>query len=106
MKTLFAVLVVMLAGCADPEGELKALVKGELSDPDSAQFTDVMLSSGKDCIGGKVNAKNKFGGYVGPQAFFASREKVFISHDPGSASDAVQMYLDCSLKTWAAKASG
>jgi hypothetical protein len=60
---------------------LKMNLRQSLKDPDSANFTDVVLY--RDQIGdddlaghyslcGQVNAKNGFGGYSGPQGFVSS----------------------------------
>lgn len=55
--------------------ELKKPVLAELSDPVSAQFKDERLFSNWTLQGsalcGSVNAKNKFGGYIGFRAFRA-----------------------------------
>ena len=51
-------------------------VKGVLKDPDSAQFTDLVVIKPKSfdpkrpgVVCGNVNAKNSFGGYTGPKQF-------------------------------------
>lgn len=52
----------------------KALVRGSLKDPSSAQFQSVFVSrgtSGARILCGEVNAKNSFGGYVGFKRFYA-----------------------------------
>jgi len=47
-------------------------VKKHLRDPDSAQFSGVAFSSiGRPVACGHVNARNAFGGYVGPMPFKA-----------------------------------
>ena len=59
------------------EGELKAAVLNELTDPGSAQFKNLRLiekgPEGKPVLCGEVNAKNKMGGYVGFTRFAAQQ---------------------------------
>ncbi|WP_203308825.1 hypothetical protein [Sphingomonas beigongshangi] len=50
------------------EDRAKESVTTTLSDPGSAQFSDVVV--GKTCVTGKINAKNLFGGYVGYRKFY------------------------------------
>lgn len=54
--------------------KIKSNVRGQLKDPDSAQFKDLKLVNKGDAIYlcGKFNAKNAFGGYTGYIWFFAS----------------------------------
>lgn len=49
-------------------------VRASLKDPDSAQFTNDVTGPGVVC--GKVNAKNSFGGFVGPRSYVASVQGV------------------------------
>lgn len=53
-------------------------VRASLKDPESAQFTDDVTGPGVVC--GKVNAKNSFGGYVGPRQYVASVQGVTTSY--------------------------
>ena len=48
-------------------------IKARLRDPESARFTDVVVSrrSGSPVVCGYVNAKNGFGGYVGKEPFIS-----------------------------------
>ena len=50
---------------ADAEAQAKAAVTARLKDPESARFTDIVVKGDRIC--GRVNAKNSFGGYVGPR---------------------------------------
>ena len=68
----------------------KELVLETLSDPNSAEFKDVFRSSfrGKDGIEatcGQVNAKNKFGGFVGFRKFYVVGGHVSIVDKSGEA---------------------
>lgn len=65
-----------MIGCSMPKtydetmiAGAEASVSSALKDPQSAQFTDVHIFDGP-MICGMVNAKNSFGGYVGPRRFF------------------------------------
>jgi hypothetical protein len=54
-------------------GAAEAYITGTLSDPESAKFDSVIAvkaPNGKTVVCGLVNAKNKFGGYVGRKAFY------------------------------------
>lgn len=56
-------------------------VKGELKDPDAAQFRDVRANY-TEAFGvaacGRVNAKNEFGGYAGFRRFVSSGKSVIL----------------------------
>lgn len=80
MKTWQLFIPVFLIGAAaagyyfvapDPYSPAKASVKRALIDPASAQFDELRTATGPDgqFICGTVNAKNKFGGYVGRALF-------------------------------------
>lgn len=56
-------------------------VKGELKDPDSAKFKDVVVSQGAVC--GLVNAKNAFGGYTGFGGFVVDAKTVALESSSG-----------------------
>lgn len=87
MRAAAFLACLALAGCGSPEPMSKAEeaelvlrstyereVKALLKDPESAQFTDVTFHQGGPVpvICGKVNSKNGFGGYGGPQGFVYS----------------------------------
>lgn len=74
-KILLVILFsVLLSGCGD-ESNIKAAVKKDLKDPDSAKFGKITIFTAKDKKDQKgntinaacatVNAKNGFGGYTG-----------------------------------------
>jgi hypothetical protein len=52
------------------------LVRAQLKDPASAQFSNVRAVGGVLC--GNVNARNSFGGYTGARAFIVSGASVMI----------------------------
>lgn len=70
------------------KAEMSAIVdgvKGGLKDPDSAKFSEVRLiafpETPKDfAVCGSVNARNSFGGYVGPMPFIGSLMFVAGNH--------------------------
>ncbi|HGM7348091.1 TPA: hypothetical protein ACKP7M_002499 [Stenotrophomonas maltophilia] len=56
-------------------------VRGELKDPDSAQFRDVRANYTEEfgvAACGRVNAKNEFGGYAGFRRFVSSGKSVIL----------------------------
>lgn len=55
-------------------------VLSQLNDPGSASFQDVTIRGGST-VCGKVNSKNKLGGYVGFQDFASSPEGTLIHQD-------------------------
>ena len=69
------IAVLMITGWDDAgmRARAEAVVKVNIYDPDSAQFKDLIVigtsDSPKRTVCGKVNAKNKFGGYVGYASF-------------------------------------
>jgi hypothetical protein len=77
MKTFLGLLAVIVIGLfviaiASPEGRLKAeattAIQAGLLDPGSATFDGVRVVDGH-YVCGWVNAKNRFGGYVGSKRF-------------------------------------
>jgi hypothetical protein len=56
-------------------------VKSMLNDPDSAEFRDLRVSTDKSIVCGSVNAKNKFGGYVGFRRFYFQEGGVVVLDD-------------------------
>lgn len=68
--------ILCLSGCdGGLESEAKKAVQDKLTDPQSAQFREVMTFRG-DTVCGEVNAKNQFGGYAGYRLF------VYFKSDP------------------------
>lgn len=65
------VLVGLLAGAYyyKPIYDLKEAVKNELIDPDSAKFKDIYINRKAQVGCGRVNSKNKMGGYAGDRFF-------------------------------------
>jgi len=82
-------LVVGIPSCnhytnhVKPIEEAKNLVKADLNDPESAQFRNVRIHEfGSVC--GEVNARNRFGGYVGFRYFEvsgSSTKRAFIDSE-------------------------
>lgn len=69
----FAIVISTLTGCdylPTAENTAKKAVKDSLFDPDSAKFTDVFKGTGDNNYCGWVNAKNRFGAFVGSTPFF------------------------------------
>jgi hypothetical protein len=102
MRTTVAVLAlaVTIAGCNSAEKEMLAKVRNELKDPGSAEFSHLELKKTTDgtisVLCGMVNAKNSFGGYVGPKPFTAAqsiREKdaVIYFGDEANCTKALQI---------------
>ncbi|HHA2828526.1 TPA: hypothetical protein ACOFCC_001894 [Stenotrophomonas maltophilia] len=57
------------------------VVRGELKDPDAAQFRDVRANYTEEfgvVACGRVNAKNEFGGYTGLRRFVSSGKSVIL----------------------------
>jgi hypothetical protein len=71
-----AISLLMLSGAclADEAAALakaRAAVAAKLNDPDSAKYVDekVIQQNGREIVCGRVNARNRFGGYDGPKPF-------------------------------------
>ncbi|WP_454917307.1 hypothetical protein [Xanthobacter sediminis] len=62
-------LISSSVNSADEFEIAKTVVSERLKDPESARFADLSLSPDGKIVCGKVNAKNAFSGYVGPQRF-------------------------------------
>lgn len=78
-----------VAGCGQAAiVQAKKLVEAELIDPRSAQYEDVKASGAVVC--GRVNAKNRMGGYVGFKRFFVDTEKSTVMFEPDAAGDLSQ----------------
>lgn len=78
--------IALAAGSVPTVAEVKAAVKAELKDPQSAQFRG--LKPLKDDEGkvygycGWVNAKNSYGGYVGESFFLYNHRKRVVALVP------------------------
>lgn len=57
----------------DPFQEVKAAVAAKMVDPGSATFQALSEKAKDFAYCGEVNAKNRMGGYVGYQKFFATK---------------------------------
>jgi hypothetical protein len=65
---LFCLFSLFLVGCLGDSAEItkaKSIIKKDLIDGESAQFTDLRYYKISNYVCGEVNAKNKLGGYVG-----------------------------------------
>lgn len=69
MTLLFATAALADDATVIAKGQAAALSK--LNDPDSAKFTDlrVVTADGRQIVCGRVNAKNRMGGYDGAKPF-------------------------------------
>lgn len=85
-------LSVAAAGADDHFDIAKAAVTERLKDPESARFTGLQMSADGKVVCGKVNAKNSYGGYVGPQPFryFVEKKMAIIVDREGIST----VYLD------------
>jgi hypothetical protein len=85
---MIALLIGAAMAAATPTaGDVRALVREQLKDPQSAQFSGVRLErspKGGWSFCGYVNARNSYGGYAGRSFFIGSfpRRNVVIL-DPG-----------------------
>lgn len=66
-----------LAACNPAHREAEEAVRRLLTDPQSAQFSEMKQCGKSAAVTGKVNAKNAFGGYTGPQIFY------YANHEAG-----------------------
>jgi hypothetical protein len=65
--------VLLPAGCSF---EAERLVREQLIDPQSAQFSEMATKDGITC--GLVNSKNRMGGYTGHQLFLVRDRQVYF----------------------------
>jgi uncharacterized protein YcfL len=75
-KSYVGVIALLLFGCSS---ETERLVKEQLIDPQSAQFSEVATKNGITC--GLVNSKNRMGGYTGRQLFLVRDRQVYFWRD-------------------------
>lgn len=63
------------AAAIDDFADAKAAIKRKLTDPESAQFTEMFKVQAQrgDAVCGLVNSKNRMGGYAGVAGFFYDR---------------------------------
>jgi hypothetical protein len=73
----------------------KAAVLAQLKDPDSAQFVEVQVTdTGVVC--GLVNAKNSFGGFVGPTHFLDDHGFVLLNEGAGAKNFVAYWKMVCN----------
>lgn len=79
--------LALVTGCSNAAEEA---VRGELIDPDSAQFREVKACPGDSKIStGEVNGKNRMGAYTGFEPFFVESGRVYFA-----ATDGVMQVID------------
>lgn len=92
------VLAVSICGlgvaCAPRNNELEAarsdvdsaklMILAKLKDPNSAQWGTIWTYGGNIC--GYVNARNSFGGYVGPRRFHVVGDSAWVEGDQDGAA--------------------
>lgn len=98
MRALLIMVVLVLAGCSGPEGQVQDIVRGALKDPESARFEHVAVTEvdGVRVACGMVNAKNSLGGYVGNRAFMLKGDHLWLASD---ADQSTAITITCSLST-------
>lgn len=89
---------MILAGCG--YGDAKTAVKSLLNDPESAQFSEVVEGSYSGDVCGKVNARNRMGGYVGATPFFYLKEANYATLvNPPADSDFRALWLRMKINS-------
>lgn len=81
--------------------QARVLMRRRMKDPESAQFSDVMVvrASGKPIVCGDVNAKNSFGGYTGRKGFVMPKGGVPIGEEDLPQKDWVNLWnQSCTSK--------
>lgn len=69
---LLFVAALLVSACSSAEEDAEGAVKQLLSDPESARFQDVVQK--RDYVCGKVNSKNRMGGYMGFRSFYVAEQ--------------------------------
>jgi hypothetical protein len=86
IKTLcICAIALNLIGCFGESAEIKQsqkIIKDLLIDPESAQFTDLKYYKASNFVCGKINSKNKMGGYVGAKQVAVDLTKAQAYIDP------------------------
>ncbi|MCW3837806.1 hypothetical protein ACFQ1E_17310 [Sphingomonas canadensis] len=77
-QTAALLALVVLPACDAAVETAKSEVRKHLDDPDSARFSEVRSCTRPKMIIGKVNAKNRFGGYTGDEMFFVVDGRVYL----------------------------
>lgn len=73
--TRYGVVVLALV-CAGCDGTAERAVRNQLIDPNSAEFSEVVVKGNVTC--GLVNSKNRMGGYTGSQLFLVRNGQVYF----------------------------
>jgi hypothetical protein len=91
-KSAIVIALLVLAAVSVAEAAPKDVerareaVRRVLKDPESARFTGEYISS-SGAICGRVNAKNSYGGYIGPKSYvFTKAGQLAIVQDVGDTS--------------------
>ena len=66
---------------------LKTLLMGRLYDVNSVNYADLRTGGAPGVICGKLNAKNRFGAYVGFKHFYADINKISVEIEPAEEND-------------------
>jgi hypothetical protein len=97
------IAAAFLAGCGKSRIEAAHdLVKDGLSDPDSALFKDdreYAQKDGKVVVCGRVNAKNRMGGYVGYRMYIVEDEKALVMNEDNASDFAGKYMAICTSQT-------
>ena len=79
----------------DAIAQTQTVIKANLFDPDSAQFKDLIFYRNGDrrTVCGKVDSRNKFGGYVGYKSFiyWAHSQKLLMTDHGNDESEVATM---------------
>jgi hypothetical protein len=89
-RTAALFIVALLGGCQRADiGSAEDLVRQQLKDPDSATFSreTAIVDGPHTTVCGLVNAKNSYGGYVGPRRFYALVDRGEADIEPEEATD-------------------
>lgn len=73
---------------ASPEIVVIELVRKSLNDPESARFEEVTFNTNTKFGCGRVNSKNRMGGYVGFTRFVLYQPDGFVQFEPQGATSA------------------
>lgn len=82
--------------CAACDGQAERLVRAQLIDPESAEFSEVTTKGNVTC--GLVNSKNRMGGYTGRHLFLVRYGQVFLWRDNADVDQS--MLSACSTEAF------
>jgi hypothetical protein len=97
-----AILLATAPAVADQTAiqDAQKIIRAKLLDPDSARFSDVRESTGIDLknnrvntICGKVNSKNRMGGYDGDRFFYVIGSRGYIHLGVNVSQDVVDQFV-------------